>query len=66
MTAWGCRVTVIGQSAVLNLRQELYAHLLNQSADFFQKHRTNYLVSRLVTVMEALGTTARLGSKIVP
>lgn len=39
----------IGQSAVLQLRQELYAHLLDQSANFFQKHRSNYLVSRLVT-----------------
>ncbi len=44
----------IGQSAVLQLRQELYAHLLNQSADFFQKHRTNFLVSRLVTNCTAI------------
>jgi subfamily B ATP-binding cassette protein MsbA len=47
-------MTKIGQSAVLDLRQELYAHLLNQSADFFQKHRTNYLVSRLVTSCSAI------------
>lgn len=38
----------IGQSAVLDLRHELYAHLLNQSSNFFERHRTNYLVSRLV------------------
>lgn len=44
----------IGQSAVLQLRQELYTHLLTQSADFFQKHRTNYLVSRLVTSCAAI------------
>lgn len=44
----------IGQSAVLNLRQELYAHLLNQSASFFERHRTNYLVSRLVTSCSAI------------
>ena len=44
----------IGQSAVLQLRQELYAHLLNQSTDFFQKHRTNFLVSRLVTNCTAI------------
>lgn len=37
----------IGQSAVLNLRGELYRHLLKQSAVFFEKHRTNFLVSRL-------------------
>ncbi len=44
----------IGQAAVLNLRQELYAHLLNQSASFFERHRTNYLVSRLVTSCSAI------------
>src|SRR6478609_1567665 len=37
----------IGQSAVLKLRGELYEHLLKQSASFFEKHRTNFLVSRL-------------------
>ncbi|HSK72324.1 MAG TPA: ABC transporter ATP-binding protein, partial [Pyrinomonadaceae bacterium] len=44
----------IGQSAVLRLRQELYDHLLQQSASFFEKHRTNYLVSRLVTSCAAI------------
>ena len=44
----------IGQAAVLDLRQELYAHLLNQSASFFERHRTNYLVSRLVTSCSAI------------
>ncbi|MBA4122359.1 MAG: ABC transporter ATP-binding protein [Acidobacteria bacterium] len=44
----------IGQAAVLDLRQELYAHLLNQSANFFERHRTNYLVSRLVTSCSAI------------
>lgn len=44
----------IGQSAVLELRGELYAHLLNQSAVFFEKHRTNYLVSRLVVSCAAI------------
>ncbi len=44
----------IGQAAVLNLRQELYAHLLNQSASFFERHRTNYLVTRLVTSCSAI------------
>lgn len=39
----------IGQSAVLQLRQDLYRHLLRQSASFFERHRTNFLVSRLVT-----------------
>ncbi|HMO82501.1 MAG TPA: ABC transporter transmembrane domain-containing protein [Pyrinomonadaceae bacterium] len=38
----------IGQSAVLKLRRELYSHLLRQSASFFDKQRTNFLVSRLV------------------
>jgi subfamily B ATP-binding cassette protein MsbA len=44
----------IGQSVVLRLRQELYTHLLNQSASFFEQHRTNYLVSRLVTSCAAI------------
>lgn len=39
----------IGQSAVLQLRQDLYNHLLKQSNTFFERHRTNFLVSRLVT-----------------
>lgn len=38
----------IGQLAVLRLRQQLYDHILCQSASFFEKHRTNFLVSRLV------------------
>jgi subfamily B ATP-binding cassette protein MsbA len=44
----------IGQSSVLNLRQELYGHLLNQSANFFQKNRTNFLVSRIVNSCAAI------------
>ncbi len=44
----------IGQSAVLNLRQQLYDHLLRQSTDFFETHRTNYLVSRLVNSCAAI------------
>ncbi len=44
----------VGQSAVLKLRQDLYSHLLSQSASFFEKHRTNYLVSRLVTSAAAI------------
>src|SRR5262245_13217712 len=39
----------IGQSSVLTLRQDLYGHLLAQSAKFFERHRTNYLVSRLIS-----------------
>ena len=44
----------IGQSSVLQMRRELYEHLLGQSAIFFQKHRTNFLVSRLVTSAAAI------------
>jgi ATP-binding cassette, subfamily B, bacterial MsbA len=44
----------IGQTAVLNLRQELYEHILNQSTAFFEKHRTNFLVSRLVNSCAAI------------
>ncbi len=38
----------IGQTVVLDLRKQLYGHILGQSASFFERHRTNYLVSRLV------------------
>jgi subfamily B ATP-binding cassette protein MsbA len=44
----------IGQSSVLRLRQDLYAHLLTQGAKFFQHHRTNYLVSRLISSAAAI------------
>jgi subfamily B ATP-binding cassette protein MsbA len=44
----------IGQSAVLDLRRELYEHLLAQSTTFFERHRTNYLVSRLVNSCAAI------------
>jgi ATP-binding cassette, subfamily B, bacterial MsbA len=44
----------IGQAAVLTLRQDLYGHLLSQAANFFEKHRTNYLVSRLVSSAAAI------------
>src|SRR5688500_19928766 len=30
----------IGQSAVLDLRKQLYDHILGQSTAFFEKHRT--------------------------
>jgi subfamily B ATP-binding cassette protein MsbA len=44
----------IGQSSILRLRQDLYAHLLSQSAAFFERHRTNYLVSRLISNAAAI------------
>jgi subfamily B ATP-binding cassette protein MsbA len=46
----------IGQSAVLKLRQDLYSHVLAQSASFFERHRSNYLVSRLVSSAAAIET----------
>src|SRR5256884_3484126 len=44
----------IGQSSILRLRQEFYSHLLSQSAAFFERHRTNYLVSRLISSAAAI------------
>ena len=44
----------IGQSSILRLRQEFYGHLLSQSAAFFERHRTNYLVSRLISSAAAI------------
>jgi subfamily B ATP-binding cassette protein MsbA len=46
----------IGQSSILRLRQDLYAHLLSQSAAFFERHRTNYLVSRVISSAAAIET----------
>src|SRR3712207_855192 len=40
--------------SVLKLRTDMYAHLHGQSADFFERHRTNYLVSRLVSSAAAI------------
>ncbi len=52
----------IGQAAILDLRKQLYDHLLAQPASFFERHRTNFLVSRLVTSCTAIemGVTANL------
>ncbi len=52
----------VGQAAVFDLRADLYRHVLSQSASFFERHRTNYLVSRLVTSAAAieLAVTATL------
>ena len=44
----------IGQASILKLRVELYDHLLSQSAAFFERHRTNFLVSRLVVSSNAI------------
>ncbi|HMQ03900.1 MAG TPA: ABC transporter transmembrane domain-containing protein [Pyrinomonadaceae bacterium] len=44
----------IGQTVVLDLRKQLYDHLLGQSASFFERHRTNFLVSRLVVSCSAI------------
>lgn len=44
----------IGQAAILDLRKELYDHLLRQPTSFFEKHRTNFLVSRLVVSCSAI------------
>ena len=44
----------VGQASVMHLRQDLYSHVLSQSASFFERHRTNYLVSRLVSSAAAI------------
>ncbi|HEY3104822.1 MAG TPA: ABC transporter transmembrane domain-containing protein [Pyrinomonadaceae bacterium] len=46
----------IGQSSILRLREDLYSHVLAQSAAFFERHRTNYLVSRLISSAAAIET----------
>lgn len=44
----------IGQTVVLDLRKQLYDHILGQSTSFFERHRTNFLVSRLVVSCSAI------------
>jgi subfamily B ATP-binding cassette protein MsbA len=44
----------IGQLVVRRLRDDLFRHILAQSAGFFERHRTNYLVSRLLTSTAAI------------
>jgi subfamily B ATP-binding cassette protein MsbA len=44
----------VGQASVMSLRRDLYSHVLAQSASFFERHRTNYLVSRLVSSAAAI------------
>lgn len=44
----------IGQAAILELRKQLYDHLLAQPASFFERHRSNFLVSRLVVSCAAI------------
>jgi ATP-binding cassette, subfamily B, bacterial MsbA len=46
----------VGQESVLKLRTDMYAHLHAQSAGFFERYRTNYLVSRLVGSAAAIET----------
>jgi subfamily B ATP-binding cassette protein MsbA len=46
----------VGQESVVRLREDMYTHLHAQSADFFERHRTNYLVSRLVGSAAAIET----------
>lgn len=47
-------MAVVGQSSVFQLRRELFNHLLVQSESFYERHRTNFLVSRLVTSAAAI------------
>jgi subfamily B ATP-binding cassette protein MsbA len=46
----------VGQESVLRLRTDMYSHLHAQSGGFFERHRTNYLVSRLVGSAAAIET----------
>jgi ATP-binding cassette, subfamily B, bacterial MsbA len=46
----------VGQESVLRLRTDMYAHLHAQAAGFFERYRTNYLVSRLVGSAAAIET----------
>lgn len=44
----------VGQLAVLDLRRDLYAHILSQSFGFLSKHTTGSLMSHISTDMERI------------
>jgi subfamily B ATP-binding cassette protein MsbA len=49
-------LTEAGQKAVLDLRRDVYAHILDQSFDFFSNRTTGSLMSLLTTDVERIQT----------
>ncbi|HZS46022.1 MAG TPA: ABC transporter transmembrane domain-containing protein [Blastocatellia bacterium] len=45
---------VVGLSAIVRIRQDLYEHILKQSAIFFNQYSTNALTARLVSDVQKL------------
>jgi len=45
---------VVGLNAIVRIRQDLYEHILKQSAIFFNKYSTNALTARLISDVQRL------------
>jgi len=51
-------MTDVGQRVVMDLRNRLYRHILNQSASFFSRHTSGQLVSRITSDVAQVQTAA--------
>lgn len=51
-------MTDVGQRVVMDLRNRLYQHILNQSAAFFSRHTSGQLVSRITSDVAQVQTAA--------
>ncbi len=51
-------MTDVGQRVVMDLRNRLYRHILNQSAAFFSRHTSGQLVSRITSDVAQVQTAA--------
>ena len=47
----------IGVNVVVNLRQRLYEHILQQASEFFTEHRTNELTTHIISDSEKVQTS---------
>jgi subfamily B ATP-binding cassette protein MsbA len=45
-------LTSVGQRVIVQLRQELFTHILRQSADFFARHRSTDLTTHIISDVE--------------
>jgi len=51
-------MTEVGQRVVMDLRNRLYRHVLNQSAAFFSRHTSGQMVSRITNDVSQVQTAA--------
>ncbi|MCS6886358.1 MAG: ABC transporter transmembrane domain-containing protein [Acidobacteriota bacterium] len=50
----GYLLTDVGQRVIVALRQQLYEHILRQSAPFFSKHRSTELTAHIISDVERM------------